>query len=179
MPPGGRAQRGGAGRASGGHQQGCAAQFRDQETATSKFEHGMILYRARKVDEKFEVKISIERQLSHEEIVQAIRADPKVSSRQTRSQETGRTACTIFTLILPGRTSSRTAATCACAGTAGEGTSNSVSLPSIRILARLPSTRSRQRTVRATSPLWLEADPGSPAVVRQEGRESALLPGAH
>ena len=51
--------------------------FGIKKTATSKFEHGMILYRARKVDEKFEVKISIERQSSHEEIVQAIRADPE------------------------------------------------------------------------------------------------------
>jgi inorganic triphosphatase YgiF len=51
--------------------------FGIKKTATSKFEHGMILYRARKLDEKFEVKISIARQSSHEEIVRAIRADPE------------------------------------------------------------------------------------------------------
>ena len=51
--------------------------FGIEEVRISKFEHGMILYRVRKLDEKFEVKISIPRQSAHEEIVQAIRGNPE------------------------------------------------------------------------------------------------------
>ena len=51
--------------------------FGIKKVGISKFEHGMILYRARKLDEKFEVKISIPRQSSHEEIVHAIKANPE------------------------------------------------------------------------------------------------------
>ncbi len=51
--------------------------FGIEEVRISKFEHGMILYRVRRLDEKFEVKISIPRQSAHEEIVRAIRGNPE------------------------------------------------------------------------------------------------------
>jgi inorganic triphosphatase YgiF len=49
--------------------------FGIEEVRISKFEHGMILYRVRKLDEKFEVKLSIPRQPAYEEIVRAIRTN--------------------------------------------------------------------------------------------------------
>jgi inorganic triphosphatase YgiF len=51
--------------------------FGIKKVQISKFEHGMILYLARKLDEKFEVKISIPRQSAHEEIVRAIKGSPE------------------------------------------------------------------------------------------------------
>jgi adenylate cyclase class IV len=43
----------------------------------SKFEHGMILYRMRKLEEKFEVKIAIPQRSVHEEISKKITRDPE------------------------------------------------------------------------------------------------------
>jgi adenylate cyclase class IV len=51
--------------------------FGIEEVRISKFEHGMILYRMRKLGEKFEVKIAIPQRSVHEEIARKIRSNPE------------------------------------------------------------------------------------------------------
>ncbi len=48
-----------------------------EEELTSKFEHGMTLYLARKLAEKVEVKIIIPRRSAHGEIIDEIKRDPR------------------------------------------------------------------------------------------------------
>ena len=51
--------------------------FGFEEELTSKFEHGMTLYLARKLAEKVEVKIIIPRRSAHGDIVEEIKRDPR------------------------------------------------------------------------------------------------------
>jgi adenylate cyclase class IV len=54
--------------------------FGIEPVGISKFEHGMILYRMRKLGEKFEVKIAIPNPSAHEEIAREIRHNPEFVS---------------------------------------------------------------------------------------------------
>lgn len=52
-------------------------QFGIEAVRITKFEHGMILYRTRKLEEKFEVKIAIPQRSAHEEIAKKIKRNPE------------------------------------------------------------------------------------------------------